>query len=79
MGHMDPWRPQLTILSSVERTYSAPFLGVSRLNWLLFCWAMVVSGRVVEGEWSYELMAEVGVWGLGATAVLESGRAADAG
>lgn len=40
---------------------------------------MVVSGRVVEGEWSYELMAEVGVWGLGATAVLESGRAADAG
>lgn len=36
---------------------------------------MVVSGSVVEGEWLYELMAEVGVWGLRAMAVLERGRA----
>ena len=38
---------------------------------------MVVSGSVVEGEWLYELMAEVGVGGLRAMAVLERGRAAD--
>ena len=49
MGHMEPWRAQFAILSSVERTYSARFEGVSKLNWFEPCfaiWVMGIAGSV---------------------------------
>lgn len=53
----------------------APFLGVSRLSWLLPLWASAVIGVVVEGEESEVLMDAEGVCRR-ARAVDERGRAA---
>lgn len=66
IGHIEPCRAQLTILSIVDKTYSALFLGVSRLNWLLPCCARVVIGipSGVDGDESFVLIDAVGVEGF---------------
>ena len=50
MGHIEPCRAQFAILSSVERTYSALFEGVSRLSWLEPRWAIWVIGSAGSVE-----------------------------
>ena len=58
MGHMDPCRAQLAILSNVESTYSALFEGVSKLSWFEPRFAICVMGSaglvesvgMVEGD-----------------------------
>jgi hypothetical protein len=60
---------------SVPSHSPAPFLGVSRLSWLLPLWASAVTGVVVEGEESEVLMDAEGVCRR-ARAVEERGRAA---
>lgn len=46
MGQIDPVLPQLATLSIVVRAYSIPFLGVSRLCWLLPVLATWEASRV---------------------------------
>ena len=58
MGHMEPCRAQLAILSNVESTYSALFEGVSKLSWFEPRFAICVMGSaglvesvgMVEGD-----------------------------
>ena len=50
MGHIDPCRAQLAILSSVESTYSALFAGVSKLSWFEPSFAMCVMGSAGSVE-----------------------------
>jgi len=49
MGHIDPCLAQLAILSNVDSTYSALFLGVSKLSWLLPCEAISIPVVALEG------------------------------
>lgn len=46
IGHIDPCLAQFTILSIVARVYSTPFLGCSRLCWLVPSFAMSNARRV---------------------------------
>lgn len=50
MGHIEPCRPQLATLSSVDNTYSARFEGVSKLSWLEPCFAIWVIGMLGSVE-----------------------------